>query len=308
MRLSRTNANEQSGLSSTIDLLATGDLDLLQLDFKHSADGELEKWFLEALQNIHKFFFLDPKLRLITNAGGKNVTARVESLGKYLREHGDSQMPITAVRGDNILARLPELLADGLQFVDQASGEPIAAKSHGILSAQVLLGAGPLATALADDSRMIVAGSYDRAAPFLAAGVALGEIAWDEHDALSQLAVAAEVSSLTASVTELSAIGGLTLQPRMSEPLALSEALAELKNARSLAFSDVSCDFANLDLVPQEHHKWSLDGIVGTAPTGEWQVRFILEESDGSRRECYSSIPRDAIPLSVDTRPAAEWL
>ena len=310
MRLSRANLIHEESLAAA-DLVAKGDLDLLQVDFPASSPGTFADRFLEHLRSIHKFFFLEPRLRLITNAGGGNVVACVEKLGEYLREHGDANMPITAIRGDNILARLPELGSLGVEFEDEHTGERISIESQTVLSAQVSLGAGPLAAALAEESRMIVVGSYDPVAPFLSAGVALADFAWDDFNALAELACASEISSHFATITEISDNTDITILQNTRHPLDDTELRGVLGASTirgAIRYADVVVEVSSLSLRPLEHLAYSIDGVLGRPGDDCWRVRLVLKDDQGQQTECWSNIARDAIPFSVDTRSAAEWL
>lgn len=310
MRLSRVSLTDAENPAAT-DLIAKGDLDLLQLDFAPSSPDTYADGFLQQLRSIHKFFFLEPKLRLVTNAGGANVTACVEMLGEYLREHGDANMPITAVRGDNILPRLPELQSLGIPLMDELTGEQLAVGLSSVESAQVQLGAGPLATALTEESRMIVSGCHDRTAPFLAAGVAMSGLAWDDYDSLARLACAAEVSPQFSLVTEVNAGRIVAIQRHPAGPLdevSIRQALNSSAIDKTLRTADVVCNASTLKLIVHEDQTYGISQVTGSVADDRWRVRVVLKGESGQQDVRWSSVPRDAIPLSVDTRPASEWL
>ena len=98
-------------------------------------------------------------------------------------------MFVTAIRGANLHSQLEELKAAGVELVDREADVSLFDLQMPILSAQVELGAGPIATALAEDSRVIIAGSYDPAAPLIAAAVANFNWDWDNLDRLASVAV-----------------------------------------------------------------------------------------------------------------------
>lgn len=206
----------------TIDRLASQfDLDLLQLDYRwpsidvpnNDARQQYASGLRDQLRTLHKTIYLEPSLKLITNAGGGDTLACIEMLAAYLCEHDDKSLPITAIRGDNVLARLDEMLADGLELRDLSSGTRLQDLTQPILSAQVELGAGPFYTALREGSRIVVAGCYDFAAPLIATAVNSEYATWETTERLAQLAVAARYPE-TVVIIESSDSSGLNIELR----------------------------------------------------------------------------------------------
>jgi hypothetical protein len=309
LRLARVNLDDEQSNSAAVALAAGGELDLLQLDYPGPARAEYCTGFLGLLRTLHKHFYLDPNLRLITNAGGGSVVACVEALGSYLREHGDGAMPITAVRGDNLLPRLSELTAAGVELNDETTGQSLVA-------AQVELGAGPLATAWDEGSRMIVAGHYDPTAPFVGAAKSALPLAWEDYDALGSIAIAAQAAQLAPAIVEILARNEITLQAAAEQLPAANDLVRQLQQqATGDAFieqADVVSDLSALALEPTEYGGLRVAGGRGQKPTGTWRVRLtysaegMVDSPQIVRR--WARIPRDAVYVSVDTRPAAEWL
>jgi hypothetical protein len=297
-------------------LASTGQLDLLQLDYDSPQARSCSPTFFEQFRRLHKHLFLEPSLRLVTNAGASAVVACVEALGAYLREHGDAAMPITAVRGDNLLPRLAELAASGLELADESTGKPLRDIKLPLLTAQVELGAGPLVAAWEEGSRIVVAGCYDLAAPFIAAANSSCSIVWDDYDAWARLAVASRATSLSPKIAELVEPSQLTLAPlrsRRVDPENLAEQIQELAApGQMLRHADVDCDVASLAFCPAEFGRFAIDGVAGRAPVGTWRVRltYLTDDVVESRRQTivrWTRVPRDAVHVSVDTRPAAQW-
>ncbi|MCG8450085.1 MAG: acyclic terpene utilization AtuA family protein [Pirellulales bacterium] len=320
MKLGRANSVLEPPNPALPALLAEGELDLLQLDYDPPPVGTSTTTPFDQLRALHKHFYLEPSLRMITNAGSGNVLAYVEAIGAYLREHDDAGMPITAVRGDNILPRLAELAAAGISLADEATGQPLVEIKQPLLAAQVELGAGPLATAWEEESRMIVAGCYDPAAPFIAAGRSTLEFAWDDYDTLAKVAMAAQVAKISPMIVEVLPPDVVTLRACAQETSNLSvlvEKMQTLAASEGFCFADVGCDVAELQLESIGFGGTSLSGILGRAPAETWRVRLTYAGSDvidsgaGETRQTivrWSRVPRDAIHVSVDTRPAAEWI
>ena len=317
MRLARANSTHARPAQALTALISAGELDLLQLDYLEPEARAYSAAFFEQFRTLHKHFYLEPSLRLVTNAGGGAVVACVERLGSYLREHGDLAMPITAVRGDNLLPRLSELTAAGIELVDESTGQPLREIKQPLLAAQVELGAGPLAAAWDEGSRMVVAGCYDPAAPFVAAAKAELPIVWDDYDALARVAVAAHAALLAPAIAELLAPDQLSLEsltPELLDADGLVRQLNELATSgHLLRHADVDCDISSLALRPAEFGGLTVTGVAGRKPAGSWRVRLTFATAsvvDSSPRTLvrWARVPRDAVHVSVDTRPASEWL
>lgn len=317
MRLARANATLPRSSLDLATCVSDGQLDLLQLDYPEAEARVYSAAFFEQLRTIHKQFFLEPSLRLITNAGGGAVVACVERLGRYLQEHGDAAMQITAVRGDNLLPLLSELAAVGMELTDESTGQRLVEIKQPLLSAQVELGAGPLATAWNEGSRMVVAGCYDPTAPFIAAAKSELALAWEDCDTLARVAVAAHAALVGQTIAEILAPEQLTLETLGAEqpdPEGLVGQLSGLAtDGHLLRHADVDCDISSLALSPKEFGRLAISGVSGREPTGTWRVRLTFATGDvvDSRRRTevrWSQVPRDAVHVSVDTRPASEWL
>jgi len=82
-------------------------------------------------------------VKVITNAGGLNPRACREKIFEVARELGVSGLRVGVVEGDDLLARLPDLVARGHRLANMDSGEPITAVLDRVTSANAYLGARP---------------------------------------------------------------------------------------------------------------------------------------------------------------------
>lgn len=310
MKLLRITGESSPGRISAADFLAAGACDVLQLDWNRLETGDNLATFLAEWKKLHKFFFLDQRLRMITDAGAGGVYGCVESLGKYLCEHGDPQVPITAVRGENILPCLAGLSAAGFEFTDQLSGEKLPVASSELLSAQVQIGAGPIATALDEESRIVVLGCYDPVAPFLAAGVSVMGSSWTDYAILAELALASIVSEQFSLTAELADTGRVSLLPSGcgESSLVIIEEWLSKRSPKVMQWADVTCDSTALELSADEQGGLQMAGISASAPGHCWRVKLLFDGPQGQRRECWSEVPLELVNISVDTRAACDWL
>ncbi len=254
MLLARTTISNEELTASVKRLLSTSEVNLLQLDYVAAQPARFSS---DLWRIIHKSLYLRPDLQVVTNARGSNVVECMERLAEFLVEHGSPDMPIAAVRGENLLATLEEWLSPEADL-----------GKHSVLSAQVEIGGGPLATALAEGARIVVAGAYDRAAPFLAAVVSEGYFRWQDHAALANLAAGSQFENV---IVEVSESGHTDLE---------QEAISHLPRVRESGMTvhaDVLCDYSHMKLEPTDRGTHRISSVLGKKGTGMWNVRMILD-------------------------------
>jgi len=120
------------------------------------------------------------KVRVLTNAGGLNPHACREKIFEVARELGVSGVRVGVVEGDDILDRLPELVAAGHEMKNMDTGEPIEPLLDEFTSANAYLGARPVIEALEQDALIVLCGRVTDTA--LALAPAAYEFGWGEDD------------------------------------------------------------------------------------------------------------------------------
>ncbi len=303
MRLARALCAHDQHDPKINAIVTAANLNLLQLDYDFQIvdEGSVSRsatGFLKQMESLAKTFFLESELQLITNAGGYAVVECAELLGHFLSDRGAPELPITAVRGANVLPRLEELYAEGVPLVDEHTGRSILDFSEPLLSAHVQLGAGPIAAALAEGSRIIICQCYDSAAPFLAAAVHAYGWLWNQYDALANAATAANLAQLTNSlnslddksgllsmlppVFELAADGSATILPLLHQEFnktGLLESLhASVSGATTLSNADIRTDITDIDLQTEAYGSLSIRGVLGEAPQQDWILTAIFAD------------------------------
>jgi len=119
-------------------------------------------------------------VRVVTNAGGLNPRACREKVFEVARELGIRDLRIGVVEGDDLLARLPELLAAGHPMKNMDTGEALAGVIDRVTSANAYVGARPVAEALAGGASIVLCGRVTDTA--LALGPLVHEMGWAEDD------------------------------------------------------------------------------------------------------------------------------
>src|SRR5882762_4674935 len=98
-------------------------------------------------------------IRVTANAGGVNVAGCAAAVQEVARDLGLSgKLKIGIVTGDDIMQRLDELLARGVDMRNMDTGAALETVRDQIQSANVYLGAAPLVEALHRGARIVITG------------------------------------------------------------------------------------------------------------------------------------------------------
>ncbi len=180
-------------LSSPRRLIESAPLDYLTLEYlaeltlsilarrreKDPAAGYADD-FLTVLADLAPVWRRQPRLKIITNAGGINPRACAAAAGRVLAAAGLGDMPVGVVTGDDLLPELPGLLASGCLFNNLDTGQPLRELKEQVVSANAYLGAREIADALGQGARLVVTGRVADAS--LTVGPAVHEFAWAWED------------------------------------------------------------------------------------------------------------------------------
>lgn len=98
------------------------------------------------------------KVKVVSNAGGVNPTACARAILKAAAEAGFNGVKVAVVDGDDILADIPRLVAEGHALSHMEHGGHVSDVLASLLSANVYFGAKPLVDALAQDAQIVVTG------------------------------------------------------------------------------------------------------------------------------------------------------
>lgn len=119
-------------------------------------------------------------IRLITNAGGMNPAGAAETVRGVARDLGMNDLRVASVSGDDISARVDELIAAGIDLRNTDSGEDFASVRARIVFAVAYLGAVPIVEALRQEAEVVVTGRVADASLFVAPMV--HELGWSFDD------------------------------------------------------------------------------------------------------------------------------
>ena len=200
-------------VDAPLELLAGGPIDYLGMDYL--AEVTLSIMMRQKLKNPAAGYatdFLDfvrralPRLveknvKVVTNAGGLNPRACREQVFEIARGMGIQGLKVGIVEGDDLLARLPDLVAAGHPLANMDSGEPISSVLDRVTSANAYLGARPVAEALGQGAQIVLCGRVTDTA--LALGPLVFEHGWaaDDWDRLAAGTIAGHILECGAQST-----------------------------------------------------------------------------------------------------------
>jgi hypothetical protein len=331
-------ANGQGFWGDSVDapvrLIEEGPLDYLTLDYLAEVTMSiLQKLYRRDPEMGYATDFIDlvrrtlPTLRergvrVIANAGGVNPEACRRALIEVAQDHGARGMRIGTVTGDDILHRLDELLASGVDLRNLDDGRPLEAIRERVLSANVYIGSFPVAEALRRGAEIVVTGrSTD---PGLVLSPLIAEFGWqaDHWDRLAAGTVAGHIVECGAQctggnfsrwwevegwdhlgypvvecsadgtfvVTKHDGTGGLVTVDTVGEQL-----VYEMGDPKRYLTPDCVVDFTSIRLDQQGRDRVRVHGIRGAEATESYKVSISYLEGYKATGQLTISGP-DALP------------
>jgi len=120
-------------------------------------------------------------IKVIANAGGVNVEGCAGAVSDVARELGlRGKLKIGIVTGDDLLSRIDDLLARGIELRNMDTGEPLRTVRDRIQSANAYLGARPIVDALLKSARVVITGRATDTG--LTLGPMIHEFGWATND------------------------------------------------------------------------------------------------------------------------------
>jgi acyclic terpene utilization AtuA family protein len=189
-------------IDAPVRLASTGNLDYLTLEYlaeltmsilavqkqKDAAAGYAHD-FIDVLGRLGPILQDQPKLKVITNAGGMNPHGCATAARDVLAKAGLHRMRVGVVAGDDLLPRLDELIAAGHLLNHLDDGRPISTIRDRLVSANAYLGAEAIVKALRLGADIVITGRVADAS--LTVGPAAFEFGWGFGEAdLDRLAAA----------------------------------------------------------------------------------------------------------------------
>jgi hypothetical protein len=244
---------------------------------------------------------VERNIRVVANAGGVNPEACAAAAEMALDKAGfGGRVKIGVVTGDDILPRLDEFIANGIELRNIDSGEPLSAIRDRVLSANAYLGAFPIAEALRQGAGIVITGRCADAA--LSLGPSIHEFGWcpEEWDKLAAGVVAGHAIECGAQSTggncqvdweaipdyagigypivEAEADGSFAITKhegtggRVSVASVTEQLLYEIGDPRCYITPDCVADFTSIRIEQQGPDRVRFGGILGRPATAFYKV------------------------------------
>lgn len=282
----------------TLDYLAEVTMSILQKLKQRDPKAGYATDFVKMLERILPTC-KEKGICVVANAAGVNPDACLEAIKIVVKELGLSGVRIAIIDGDNIMDELDTLIAGGESFKNMDTGESLSSVKDKVSSANVYIGAGPVAEALALGADIILAGRLTD--PSLVVGPLMHEFGWSptDYDQLAAATVAGHILECGAQctggnyvnwrdvpdmarigypvveaeedgsfvVTKHEGTGGLVNIETVS-----SQLLYEMGDPKHYLGPDVQADFTTIKLDQVGENRVRVSGIKGTAPTETYKV------------------------------------
>jgi len=164
----------------TLEYLAELTMSILALQKQRDPHAGFATDFLDVVERLVPTMRAQPGLKIVTNAGGMNPAACAGQVRDILDKAGLTDRAVVVVWGDDLVARLDQLLAEGHALANLDTGEPLTAVRERIVSANAYLGARPIADALRLGAAVVITGRVADAS--LTLGPAIHELGWSWND------------------------------------------------------------------------------------------------------------------------------
>ncbi|MGB2752239.1 MAG: acyclic terpene utilization AtuA family protein [Pyrinomonadaceae bacterium] len=283
-----------------LDYLAEVTMSILQKQRSRNPEAGYARDFVSLMQEILPDC-VEKNIKVLSNAGGVNVTGCAEAIANVARDLGlQGKVKIGVVTGDDVLDRLDKFIADGVEINSMDDGTPLSAIRDKVQSANVYLGAEALVEALGKGANIIVGGRLTDTGLTLAP--LMHEFGWsfDDWDKVSAGTIAGHIIECGAQssggncqydwqnipdmanigfpiveaspngefiVTKHSGTGGRVNIQSVKEQL-----LYEMGDPHEYITPDVVADFASINLEPAGENRVRVHGITGHPKTDFYKV------------------------------------
>lgn len=306
-------------LDAPASLAREGDLDVLTLEYlaeltlailAHLRSKDPRAGFVgdfpELLEKLGPILKEQPKLRIVTNAGGLNPESCARRCAAILSRIGLEKTPIAVISGDDVLDRIAGWRRRGIDLSHFETGEPLGDSiAERLASANVYLGAPPIVEGLNQGARIAIAGRVADASLALApAWQAFGWRATD-YDLLAGASVAGHLIECGAQATgglrhdwnaveDLAGIGypiaeirrdGSTILTKpagsgglVSVSNVAEQLVYEIDDPRAYRTPDVNVDLAAVELSPAGRDRVLVAGAKGDAPGSKLKVSAVYRD------------------------------
>ncbi|MEP6847418.1 MAG: acyclic terpene utilization AtuA family protein, partial [Acidobacteriota bacterium] len=300
-------------LTAPVDQVRKGPIDYLMLDYlaevtmsilqkQRSRDPKAgyARDFVALMREILPDC-VEKNIKVLSNAGGVNVTGCAEAIRDAARELGlGGKVKIGVVTGDDVLDRLDDFAKDGVEITNMETGDPLAAIRDKVQSANVYLGAAGLVEALDKGAQIIVGGRLTDTGLTLAP--LMHEFGWefDDWDRISAGTIAGHIIECGAqssggncqydwqNIPDLANVGFPLIEAspdgefvvtkhdgtggRVNVQSVKEQLLYEMGDPKAYITPDVVADFSSIHVADDGRDRVKVFGITGNPSTEFYKV------------------------------------
>lgn len=235
-------------------------------------------------------------IRVVANAGGVNPEGCRDAVLEAARGAGVAgRVRVGVITGDDILARLPELLARGVELKNMETGEPLSGVLDRVQSANAYIGARPIVEALRQGAQVVITGRSTDTALTYAPMIHEFGWGWEDYDRIAAGVVAGHINECGAqasggnslvdwrSVPDLANVGYPIIEAhpdgsfvvtkhrgtggRIDVATVKEQLVYEMGDPRSYITPDAIADFTTIRLEAEGDDRVRVRGVKGGAPT-----------------------------------------
>lgn len=282
----------------TLDYLAEVTMSIMQKQKQRDPEAGYATDFVRMLKRILPTCQARG-IKVIANAGGVNPRGCVTAIQQVVRELGLKDIKVGVVEGDDILDQIPELMDSGEAFKNLDTGEAVSTILDRISSANVYIGAKPIADALDQGADIVVTGRATD--PSVVLGALIHEFDWsmDDYNKLAAGTVMGHILECGAQCTggnytrwqdvedfvrigypiaEAQADGSFTITKHentgglVNIETVASQLLYEMGDPQRYLGPDCIADFTSIQLQDDGENRVRISGVKGEAPTPTYKV------------------------------------
>ncbi len=288
----------------TLDYLAEVTMSILQKQRSRKPDTGYATDFVEMIDRILPEL-VQKNVKVVANAGGVNPQACMRAVLRVIEKHGFKGVKVGIVEGDDVYGRLDELLAAGEKLANMDTGEPLSKVRARVTSANVYLGAFPIAQALDQGAQIVITGRGTD--PGLVLGPLIHEFGWtrEDYDLIAAGTVAGHIVECGAqctggnftdwrSIPDMARIGYPIIEARADGSFAITKHAGtggrvdlstvthqlayEMGDPRAYLGPDGTADFTSFRLAQDGPDRVKVWGVKGGPPTPTYKVSISFED------------------------------
>ena len=248
---------------------------------------------------------MEKNIRVIANAGGVNPHACKDALMAVAKKHGIKGLKVAVVEGDDIFDDLKEIVAGGETLANMDTGEPLSGVLDRVTSANVYIGAFPIAEALSKGANIVLTGRGTD--PGLVLGPLIHEFGWtaEQFDLLAAGTVAGHILECGAQCTggnytdwrkiqNMAMIGYPIVAARadgsfcvtkhdgtgglVSTDTVRHQLVYEMGDPNNYLGPDCTADFTTVELSQGAADKVNVRGVKGSKPTPTYKASISYQD------------------------------